>query len=556
MNVLRLAALSIVSAFGLFAGCVEVERADCGSDSECRASVGLGSVCQDDGYCTQPEPPEACLSTFPSDLWSAPNLYGKTLVIGTVYDNNNAILLDAINVAVDEVRRRDGVSDGAVNYVAVHCLNADDRGLGSSDPATRAANAADYLTETLGAELVIAPTGSSDVQSIYDATADTGTVIFAPASAATTISRLQGDALTESSPGRLWFTLPDDLAMVERMGERIRQIMDEQSIVEPANVGVIVSNLIYSTRDFPVAIDLFDGSFDGVEGGQGINVSVYPTGCDSEASCQAQAAQSLDNALEADSDFIILYTEDPRQVRALLTELDERRMDTGTDPIEGRFVGLFASGFDLTPYAALSDAFNDIAPRVFGVRPATDESTQEYFAFENAASVLLSGGVRGRSQRFFPHAYDAAWMGITGYAWAAIRAGNSAEGFGASDVARGIRRIVQPGGEPLSVIPSRWDELQQGLSEGDTFNFHGASGPLDYDLTTQTLIDYYWSLWTLDVRLGEGCIEDSTGDGTGDLAFCPLDDVICLAPDEIETCGEPEEPEEPEVPEEPVSEPL
>ena len=94
---------------------------------------------------------------------------------------------------------------------------------------------------------------------------------------------------------------------------------------------------------------------------------------------------------------------------------------------------------------------------------------------------------------FSAHAYDAAWMAIAGSVWSHYQEGEIS-GIG---TARGLRKLSDPQGAIYDLSQNQWSLISSSLREGTSLDVSGASGPLNYDLTSGEMTSPI-DVWTIE----------------------------------------------------------
>src|SRR5690606_38317170 len=69
---------------------------------------------------------------------------------------------------------------------------------------------ADFLVHDLGVPAIIGPSSSSDVQAVFTALRDTGTLVISPAATSPALTDIDVTSPTDDTPGLLWRTAPPD----------------------------------------------------------------------------------------------------------------------------------------------------------------------------------------------------------------------------------------------------------------------------------------------------------------------------------------------------------
>lgn len=163
---------------------------------------------------------------------------------------------------------------------------------------------------------------------------------------------------------------------------------------------------------------------------------------------------------------------------------------TGTAPPRPRW--LFPDGGRLPEALAAVKGNDDLRKRIVGTVPGRKGPNYDSFALRFKAAY---GKVPGT---YAENAYDAGYL----LAYASIAAGTKLTG---ATISMGMKHMVPPG--PLvDVGPNQLGTAFTALQAGSNIDFNGASGPLDFDVTTgEAKADI--DIWCIGV------------DGTGAPAF-------------------------------------
>ena len=204
-----------LTAFGLASslGCSLIGTADyeeCASTSDCRAAFGFGSVCGSDGLCAAATAAPRCTQTFPEDLWSSPEKYKDAIVLGSLMDRSSsthAAREKSSRLAAKQVNDEGGVE--GKEFAVVYCTYEADLAFDDLEPADAAVASAHYLVDQLGVPAILGPAGSADTSAVYQALANTGTLVMSPSATSPALTGLDSDA-SDAAPGLLWRTAPPD----------------------------------------------------------------------------------------------------------------------------------------------------------------------------------------------------------------------------------------------------------------------------------------------------------------------------------------------------------
>lgn len=142
---------------------------------------------------------------------------------------------------------------------------------------------------------------------------------------------------------------------------------------------------------------------------------------------------------------------------------------TGTPPPRPRY--LFPDGGRLPELTMATMANEDLRKRVLGTVPGRKAALYDAF------KIRFKGANGADPGTYSENAYDAAYL----LAYAAAAAGSAP--LTGANLAAGLKKTVPPG-TPTDVGPNQLSKTFPILESGNSIDFAGASGPLDFDLDT------------------------------------------------------------------------
>jgi RNA polymerase sigma factor (sigma-70 family) len=156
---------SLVSA-SLGCSLTTIDPVACTEHDDCRTAFGVGSVCGDDGYCSELRTHPRCSRSWPPELVDAPQDFGDAIVVGSLFGfTDHEDTRRAAELAIREVGLQQGLQGRTI--AMLHCdTTADVDGL---DDIEGAAAAARFLAETVGVPAIVGPRGSSRTQAVFEA---------------------------------------------------------------------------------------------------------------------------------------------------------------------------------------------------------------------------------------------------------------------------------------------------------------------------------------------------------------------------------------------------
>jgi branched-chain amino acid transport system substrate-binding protein len=440
-----------LTAFGLASslGCSLIGTADyeeCTTTSDCRAAFGFGSVCGSDGLCAAATATPRCTQTFPEDLWSSPEKYKDAIVLGSLMDRSSsthAAREKSSRLATKQVNDEGGVE--GKQFAVVYCTYEADLAFDDLELSDAAVASAHYLVDQLGVPAILGPAGSADTSAVYQALADSGTLVMSPSATSPALTDLDPDA-SDAKPGLLWRTAPPDTLQ----GPVIAEDMTARAI---SNIFVIAQTGAYGEGLATVFQDAFAGD---------VTLRVFK-------SENERTALITEGASSAASE-VLFISSTQADVIAFLSA-------AGQNP------GYATKTFFLTDSAANKEIVDGSPPalyeRIRGTRHTPVNSADPVFNNFRGAYASEYKNEDVTSFSFTAHMYDAAWLVFYGAAASQFESGE-VTGLG---IAQGLRRLSS--GKEYAVQPLSWGGVQETLRGGAGVNLQGASGALDYDPVTE-----------------------------------------------------------------------
>jgi branched-chain amino acid transport system substrate-binding protein len=418
---------------------------ECTSNTECRASFGLGSTCGGDGLCSTAAVSPRCTQTFPDDLFSRRDKYKDTIVIGSLMDRSSATHAArerSSRLAVKQVNDEGGV-DGHT-FGVVYCTYEANPSFDDLKAPDAALASAHFLAEGLGVPAILGPAGSGDVSAVYRALMGKGTLVMSPSATSPALTELD-PAATDAAPGLLWRTAPPDTLQ----GPVIAADMATRSI---SQVFLIAQKGAYGEG----LATIFQQSFKG-----DVTLRVF----DSE---NARTALVTEAAASPATEVLFISSTQADVIAFLNAAAQNAAYATKT--------------FFLTDSAANKEVIDGSPPAVFdrirGSRPTPVNSADTVFNnFRGSYASEYSEDVTAFS--FTAHMYDATWLVFYGAA-SSLFSHNDVSGVG---IAQGLRKLSS--GKAFDVQPLNWGGILETLRTGAGVNVRGASGELDYDPVTE-----------------------------------------------------------------------
>jgi branched-chain amino acid transport system substrate-binding protein len=440
----------------------------CKEHAQCREALGFGAVCGEHGLCEPVQANARCASTYPEDLFTAPARYRNTHVLASLMDRSSdahATREKAIRLAIKGANDAGGLEGR--DFALVMCdirMDADIDDLTRTSAAVASAN---FVARTLGVPAIIGPSASTDVEQVWQAVQDVGTLVISPAATSPALSGLEPQT-SEEHPGLLWRVAPTD----SLQGRVIAEDMLARKVTK--------AHVIRETGSYGEGLaSVFSDHFR--KGGGNIElVSIA-----SEAQARTAAA-----GMAADDPAEVLFVSSQQAwIVAFLTA-------AGAEPAYAE------RGIFLTDAAANQAVLTNAAgaaslyPRVRGTRPAPRDPNEYVLGSFIADFRAEYAGALPTTATFSAHAFDAAWLSIYGAAYAVLREGHiSGEGIG-----RGLRRIGA--GADVPILQSSWPQVLAAFRGGNSINVRGASGDLDFDPVSRELAAPI-EIWSIGSMAGQ-----------------------------------------------------
>lgn len=448
-----------LALIGLGCSLTTVDREPCSDAQQCRAAFGLGSVCEA-GYCRPPEPIPRCGRSLPEDLLEDPEGYADHIVIGSLYSFTDHLdTLQATELAVRQVNQRSGL-DG-VPFAILHCDYTAMVG-DQLDDVEATQLAASYLAREIGVPAIVGPRGSGRTEAAFTEIREAGVLLISPSATSPALTALDGASPSDELPGLLWRTAPPD----SLQSSVIAADMRSRGVQRPA--------VIYQTGAYGDGLQqLFVASFV-ADGGDEPDLFPFTDG-----DFATGLAEVADGVIDGTYDEVLFVSSDIADYVALFSAAiatDELLM-AFDDPMVGIF--LADAAFSTALLEEVPTQAHALFDDVRGTRPAPAQGAL-FNAF--AAAYAAEFSADPASSAFNPHAYDAGWLVAYGSAWSQFNEG-AVTGVG---IARGLRKVSS--GASVQIQPAGWSTVVERFRSGQGVDVEGASGPLDYDPSTEETV--------------------------------------------------------------------
>ncbi len=436
------------------------EAVSCNTNAQCRNTFGRGSVCNTNGRCEPVAIHPRCTETYPEDLLSQPAKHTNAIVFGTLMDRSapkKVARQRSARLAALQANAERGLDDrefGLVMCTIEENSSFDD--LSGTDAAVATAN---YLSDQLGLAAIIGPSGSGNTTAVFTSIQEHGTLIISPSATSSALSSLEQQNPSDENPGLLWRTAPPD------------SFQGSLIVSDAQNRGIQHMAVIHQVDAYGEGLaNVINAEFT-AGGGQ---VSLVPWESENE---RTEAIIQVSTSPASEVVFVASNSAD--NVAFLLAAASTAGYETKTF-----FLPDAAASQDVFDAAA---AASGIFPRIRGTRP---KPLGDQFAYKNfAASYQGEYGEDVKQYSYTAQTYDAAWLVFYGSAWSQFRS-NTITGKG---IGWGLRKVscltdgatTPCNSQPFDVIPSSWTSIVQQFRNGTAVDINGASGELNYDLTTE-----------------------------------------------------------------------
>ncbi len=441
-----LAASLVLSACTLTRTDVE----ECSVDSECREAFGIASLCADDGYCRVLEEQERCRVTFPGDFEENPGRYPDIVLVGTIIDEGNEVhraRARAVEVAIQDANEQGGL--GGSDFGLVVCDNGDRPTIDSLGQDDASVAVATWLRDVAEVAFIVGPPSSGSTLAVYENVADV--LIISPSASSDRLTGIDGESPTDDSPGTLWRTAVPD-------GQQAPQIAQDLTTRGVTSLAIVYASGPYGDSLAELVIQAL---------GSGVTVEEFPFTTDAELGSHVSTV--ADRPVEE----VLFISSNTAQIVSFINAAGDR---TGYD---GKSFFLT----DAAGNASFADGVTDVEvlARVRGTRPV-QVMTPEFETFVSRYAIRF-GTTDVRELSFTSNAFDAAWLGLYGMAWAV----ENEPDLSASSIATGLRKVTGGGASVATTTPSSWATVQAEFAAGQAIEVNGASGNLDYDLSSEEL---------------------------------------------------------------------
>lgn len=440
-----------------FGGCTVTQfpADECTNSDQCRAAFGFGYACTDDGLCRPADMHPRCTTTEPTDVFARPEDYSTAIVVGSILDStddSDRASENATRLAVTQVNELDGV-DGRT-FAVVFCDSRMDLTLDELDGDAAAREVARYLAEDLGVPVIVGTSTSGQAAAVYPVTSAAGTVVISHSATSPDLTELD-------TTGLLWRTAPPDSLQGSAIaGDMRRRMIDNVAVIhELGPYGEALANVFRQEfADGSHTVELFP-----FEAGSGVERDGHARNVGEDAA--VDEVLFISSVVSDVTAFVNFAVAQPGYATKQIFVTDTAASDQ----------------FVMDTAAAASDLFDQIR----GTRP-TLPSGADYTAFEGFYNAAFPSAPAIGGYPYAAFTYDAIWLAFYGSAWAQL----AEPAVTGRTIAEGLRHISDQSlpESPVTFIPDTWRETILQFGMRTDVNLTGASGPLDYDPTTEETV--------------------------------------------------------------------
>ncbi|MFK7984741.1 MAG: ABC transporter substrate-binding protein [Sandaracinaceae bacterium] len=428
----------------------------CTTDLECRQSAGTWASACVESRCQPLEVPDNCTETYPSNLLTSEDAAG-TVVFGNLMDRSlttHDAREKSARLAALLANGAEGLANGPYGFIFCDIQPAD-----AGDSMQRrdvAVASATWLSGQAHVPAIVGPASSGDTQAVFTAVSANATLVISPSATSPALTALDNVNPTDEAPGLLWRTAPPDSFQGATMAMDLltRGATDVDVIFQSGAYGDGLSGVLASALQ-----------------AEEVNVQLLSY---TDATDRGAAILS---ARDSGSGNVVFISSSTSEAVGFLNAVAS---DAGTD-WDGRVITLPDAAGNADLLAGVEPANQAVFDQVRGTRPAPASGVIfDRFVVDYTGEY----GSDVTQFTFTANAYDAAMMVIGATGWAA----SQESGITGVTIAQGLRRMSDTSGPELDLIGSNIPAIQSQLAMGSRVNVNGASGPLDYNLSTEETV--------------------------------------------------------------------
>lgn len=441
--------------------CVAASGAGCTTNTECAQRFGKDYVCVPaEGACKDLRS-ENCQTVVGTPAADDALIIGAIGPTSGVDEGIGVPIENAIRVAVGDFKDAAAALDDKPRPLVM--VGCDD------ESSTEAAVAAAEHLVSVGSPAIIGAAFSGITLNVSDVTIPAGALLISPSATAVGIGSLVDNSL-------VWRTAPPDSYQAHAISLYIDDFLKAQVGAVPAlKVAVLHRGDAYGAELGKTLED--EMILNGARPTDAVNNANYIRFDYGDPDDPQAHPPKLEEAVAAVLDLhphIIVLAGFSEAVTDLFVPIEKDwAPPADPDPPPRPFYVMTDGVVGSALWDTIGDQ-NELRTRVTGTTPGRARSNPVFQAFASnyAESFTDAGGaeVFGAAE-----AFDAAYL--IGYAAATIPEGPVT----GQKLAQGIGKMVPPG-SPIDAGPDGIAEALQLLRDGETLDFTGASGPLDFDL--------------------------------------------------------------------------
>lgn len=453
------------ATFGLGSECEDSgycsDAFECPSSVQCRSRFGYGTTCEDSVCVVAPLEPRCTLSQPPELLGQLPGRITDRILIGGLFALDtikHAVRADATRLAVQQINQNAAGIRGVPLGLLI-CNNDSDGDTANNTQEVQ--ELTQYLAGTLGVPVILGPTASSASLTATNTVIQSGlaTALISPSATSPQLTDMV-DRLSPGDPyGMFWRTCPSDALQGSVLARVIAGGIDGVTVPPGlTRVAVLHQNDAYGTGLQQVFRDAF------VAG----EVSAFSFEVD-----LSNVATAVGNAAGWAPNAVLLISSDAERTVQVL----DAAMAAGGAMQVPYFLTDGSKDGSVLLSSSNSALVQQIVRAVIGTAPASPTGGA-YDSFRDA----LAGTPfqRDASQySFVAHSYDAAFVGAYGIAFGS----NLSPEFDGRFVADGMSRLAF--GDSVTIGPNDFQTAVSVLSTADgQIDILGTSGTLNFDSAT------------------------------------------------------------------------
>jgi len=441
---------------------------NCVDSTECRDLFGFGYTCQSNGFCALPSLPERCDRSTPSDYIEAADSIGNAVVIAELYDKKTYGLRQyASQLAISDFRRLYNLEDREVVLLSCNIQADEENAIDGLNKGEAVEVLSDQLHKDLGIKYFIGPNSSDASIVAYNQLTHGEGIIISPWASAQVLETIDTpqEMKSDDNPGSFWRTVASDRSQSHALSLLMKTDQTD-------NILIFYERSIFADN---FALNLSEKlSANGISS----TLIAYSSG-------ENDITETIDRNIGNEPDLQIAFvSENVDENISFINAIGQR------DNIDRVYLAYGARDEKL-----LEETQIHLDNRIFFVSPSLSQNNSDTHIFESfqANFVALSGAVDDSDSILSAFVYDATWMMLFGLSFA-LENGDLDD---ASLVGLGIRKMSDSSSQSIALNAQGWSSARSQFSVDKSIDIFGASGPLDYDNSTEELKAYV-DLWKIN----------------------------------------------------------